>query len=80
MAGARSTRYSVPANKLSDEEREQIIAVANSQEFAHLPPSQIVPRLVDRGEYVAHVLRGTGQLFERIITPAVRMDVEPGLL
>ncbi len=68
---ARSTRNYVPANKLSDQEREQIVAVANSVEFAHLPPSQIVPQLADRGEYIAsestfyRVLREAGQLQHR---------------
>lgn len=42
-----------PSNKLSDDERAQILAVANSEEFASLPPSQIVPTLVDRGIFVA---------------------------
>lgn len=42
-----------PANKLSEDERAQILSVANSEEFASLPPSQIVPTLADRGEYVA---------------------------
>ncbi|AMP11969.1 integrase core domain protein [Collimonas arenae] len=42
-----------PANKLSEDERAQILAVANSEEFASMPPSQIVPTLADRGEYVA---------------------------
>lgn len=42
-----------PGNKLSKEEREQILAVANSEEFASLPPSQIVPALTDRGVYLA---------------------------
>ena len=40
---ARRTRNHVPANKLSDQEREQIISVVNREEFANLPPSQIVP-------------------------------------
>ena len=68
---ARSTRSYVPANKLSNQEREQIIAVANREEFAHLPPSQIVPQLADRGEYIAsestfyRVLRAAGQLQHR---------------
>jgi len=68
---ARRTRRHVPANKLSDQEREQIISVANQQEFAHLPPSQIVPQLADRGEYIAsestfyRVLRAAGQLKHR---------------
>lgn len=43
----------VPANKLSEEEREHILAVVNSPEFASQPPSQIVPTLADRGEYLA---------------------------
>lgn len=42
-----------PANKLTDDERTEILAVANSEEFASLPPSQIVPTLADRGIYVA---------------------------
>jgi putative transposase len=68
---ARRTRSYVPANKLSDQERDEIIAVANSAKFAHLPPSQIVPQLADRGEYIAsestfyRVLREAGQLQHR---------------
>ena len=42
-----------PANKLSDAERAHILALVNSAEFASQPPSQIVPTLVDRGDYVA---------------------------
>ena len=42
-----------PAHKLSQEEREQILEVAHSTEFQSLPPSQIVPTLADRGEYIA---------------------------
>ena len=42
-----------PVNKLSEGERAEILAVANSEEFASLPPSQIVPALADRGVYVA---------------------------
>lgn len=37
-----------PKNKLTKEEREEIIKVANSKEFADLPPSQIVPKLLIR--------------------------------
>jgi len=33
----------VPANKLSPEEREEILAISNSPVFRSLPPSQIVP-------------------------------------
>ena len=38
-----------PANKLSEKERSAILEVANCEEFASLPPSQIVPTLADRG-------------------------------
>lgn len=43
----------VPANKLSTEEKQQIIAVCNSAPFADLPPTQIVPTLMDIGVYLA---------------------------
>ena len=43
----------VPANKLSDVERRQVVAVATSTEFRDWSPKQIVPTLADRGEYVA---------------------------
>lgn len=42
-----------PLNKLSDDERVAVLAVANSAEFASMPPSQIVPTLLDRGVYLA---------------------------
>lgn len=40
-------------NKLTEEERSEIIEVANSFEFADLPPCQIVPRLADKGKYIS---------------------------
>jgi putative transposase len=60
-----------PANKLSPEERQRIAATANSAGFSSLPPSQMVPRLADRGEYLAsessfyRILREAGQLPRR---------------
>ena len=42
-----------PAHALSPEERQAVLDVCNSQEFASLPPSQIVPRLADQGRYLA---------------------------
>ncbi len=42
-----------PAHKLSEAEREAIVAVCNEPRFASLPPSQIVPRLADEGCYLA---------------------------
>jgi putative transposase len=38
----RSLRHYEPSHKLSADERAQLLAVANSAEFGHLPPSQIV--------------------------------------
>ncbi len=60
-----------PSNRLSEMERRRILAVANSEEFRDASPKQIVPRLADRGEYVAseasfyRVLREAGQLTHR---------------
>lgn len=42
-----------PHNKLTPAECEALLAVINSEEFKDLPPSQIVPRLADRGLYLA---------------------------
>lgn len=42
-----------PANKLSEPERRKILEIANSPEYRDLSPKQIVPRLADRGTYVA---------------------------
>jgi transposase InsO family protein len=43
----------VPRNTLSPHEREQIVAITARPEFCNTSPHQIVPRLADRGEYVA---------------------------
>ena len=67
----RPMRLQSPKNTLSGLERQRLLAVANSAEFGHLPPSQIVPRLVDRGQYIAsestfyRVLRAENQLRHR---------------
>lgn len=49
----KHAKRSSPVNKLSIEERQAIIAIANQPEFRSLPPSQIVPRLADQGIYLA---------------------------
>ena len=67
----RPMRLQTPKNRLSALERERIVAVANSDEFGHLPPGQIVPRLADRGQYIAcestfnRVLKAQNQLKHR---------------
>jgi transposase InsO family protein len=42
-----------PANKLGEDEREQILEIVNSPEFVDLCPHQIVPKLADMGIYIA---------------------------
>lgn len=42
-----------PANKLTDDERQRILDIANSPEFRDKSPAQIVPLLADKRDYVA---------------------------
>ena len=80
---ARTQRHHVPAHKLSAAERAQLLAVANSQEFGHLPPSQIVPRLADQERYIAsestfyRVLREARQLSHRRPERPGRKRIKP---
>ena len=46
---------SVPANRLSAEERAQVLAVLNSAEFVDCTPVQIYATLLDRGQYLCSV-------------------------
>lgn len=48
----RPQRQYTPSHALTEDERGQVLAAANSDEFADLPPSQIVPRLADQGIYM----------------------------
>lgn len=43
----------VPGNKLTTNERQQVLDVCHKKENASLPPSQIVPKLADEGQYIA---------------------------
>ena len=42
-----------PAHKLTEQEQQKILDITRQVEFQSLPPSQIVPILADRGEYIA---------------------------
>jgi transposase InsO family protein len=70
-ADQRPLRQHEPPHKLTEVERTELLAVANSEEFGHLPPSQIVPRLADQGRYLAsestfyRVLKAENQLAHR---------------
>lgn len=61
----------MPANRLSVEEEQQIRTLCHQPEYASLPPSQIVPRLADKGIYLAsessfyRVLRRHGEVHQR---------------
>lgn len=48
-AGPKST----PAHALTDEERKQIVALATSPEYRNISIRQLVPRLADKGHFVA---------------------------
>lgn len=60
-----------PVNKLSPAEQDSILAVCNEKRFASLPPTQIVPTLLDEGQYYGcestfyRVLKQHGQLHHR---------------
>lgn len=67
----RPARVQMPGNRLSQAERQHVLAVANSPQFGHLSPSQIVPQLADQGQYIAsestfyRVLKAANQLKHR---------------
>lgn len=50
---ARQGPLSAPGNKLSEAERKKLLETANAPEHRDLSPKQIVPRLADRGVYLA---------------------------
>tara|TARA_R110002095_G_scaffold664_4_gene3153 strand:- start:1140 stop:1610 length:471 start_codon:yes stop_codon:yes gene_type:complete len=72
-----------PANKLSDAERQALLDLSNQAEYASLPPGQIVPRLADKGIYVAsestfyRVLSANNQLHHRGRSRAPRKVARP---
>lgn len=43
----------VPDNRISDEERQEIVDICNSPEYASMSPCEIVPALADEGVYIA---------------------------
>jgi transposase InsO family protein len=67
---------SKPAHALSDAERDEVLEVANSDRFADVPPTRIVPELADEGRYIAsestfyRVLRDADQVRHRGRTKA----------
>lgn len=47
------TKRPVPQNKLTEKEKEEILTVVKHKEYVDLPPTQIVPKLADKGTYIA---------------------------
>jgi len=81
--GRPDARRPTPANKLSPEERQQIVATCNQASYQRLPPSQIVPALADQAIYLAseasfyRVLREAEQLQHRGKGQAPRTVTHP---
>lgn len=75
-----------PKKKLTALERQRIISVANEPANAHLPPSQIVPKLADEGLYIAsessfyRVLKAEKQLAHRQKSTPKRQIKKPRAL
>jgi transposase len=69
--GRSSAQRPVPGNRLTGAERQRILEVCNSDRFQSLPPSQIVPALLDEGVYIGsvssiyRVLKAAGQQHHR---------------
>ncbi|MBF0220402.1 MAG: transposase, partial [Gammaproteobacteria bacterium] len=82
----RQTAHHLPINKLSEAEQQKLLNVANSPEYQHLPPSQIVPKLADQGIYIAsestfyRVLHREGQLKHRLKSKPVNPAAKPKAL
>jgi putative transposase len=71
-----------PANKLTPEEKQEILDIVHSEKYADLPPSQIVPKLADEGIYIAsessyyRVLREADELRHRGLSkPPVKRPI-----
>ncbi len=55
MKDKRIDRVKQPVNRLTELEQQRIIRTVNSAKYGHLPPSKIVPTLLDKGIWLAFV-------------------------
>lgn len=53
LEDGRCGPHKIPVNALTEDERANVLKIANSEEYANLPVCQIVPKLADKGEYIA---------------------------
>lgn len=57
-----------PLNKLTREEKQEILDVVHFEKYTELPPSQIVPRLANQGIYITSNSR---LLTQKIVTTSL---------
>lgn len=73
-----------PSNKLSEMQHQRIIKVANEPAYADLPPNKILPKLADKGRYLAsestfyRVLKAENQLGHRQKSTPTGQEGLPG--
>ena len=84
LSDQRKGAEKVVGNKLSEEERQQILSTVNGADYCDLPPCKIVPHLADKGIYMAsestiyRILREERQLAHRGLTqPAKHKRPKP---
>ncbi len=67
----RKTVKKSPTNKLSEQERSEVLEICNCKEFMDVSPKQIVPTLADKGQFIAsestfyRILRAANQCHHR---------------
>lgn len=85
-AAFRIVRSGIQPHALSEQERQAIIAVCNSERFCNSAPRAIVATLLDEGQYLAspstvhRVLRAAGQIHERRAIATHPARVKPELI
>lgn len=81
--GRPTAKRPEPINKLSEEEQQAIVEICNEERFGSLPPSQIVPTLLDEQRYLGsestfyRVLHAKGLMRHRGRSQAPRTSVKP---
>jgi len=82
----RKGPLSLPKNALSEQEKQQVLQVANRPENRELSPKQIVPKLAEKGKYIAsepsfyRILREADQLAHRQRSSPPQKRTKPRLV
>jgi len=75
-----------PKNKLTELERQRILRICNEPEYANLPPNKVVPKLADKGTYLAseatiyRILKQNKQLNHRLKSKPNKEIIKPKAL